>query len=734
LRILKRKIKHKNKIKNKIMSCKKSFHSARIKALIILIAIIHILGSNSFPKTQEHKDENFTIIITANLQGLYSTEIEDQEKEDTIITLAQSIVSESKEDPFDLYVDLGNSLYPGALSKYSYGSAIFDFFDFTNCKATVLSSRDLNIGLSNIELSSNDRKTKILSSNMLREQSPLFMPYFIHDFNGKKIAFIGITSQDSVLDDASKKILDVDLLDYNEAVKSSIQRAKEEGCKNIILLSSLNLRQNTELIKNFPEIDLIFTGNEPGGKFFSVPISRVDIDTGGTILVLNKNKGFYRLELNLTEKPLIESLKFYESSYKKIHSNSYNNFISRISIWKSKFSEEENKIITETSKPISISDENAAQMLRHRYRTEIAIIEKNSILPKIVEGTIYSRTILGIVNNDYPIFTYRLSGADIKKIIESDSDFVISGIKNNKIQGYEISDPKFYSVCSTQFVYDKVTRILRKDIKYTNRWNTITEEITDDLKKDKSFIKENYDYLDERFRLAIDINLSNFYDKSEVSKGDKISTPPGKPSTTYTRWGMEDTINIKFYNNHHEFLFTPYIYFIKKDEQYLQNLLRGTFLYTYNANDYVKPYHKSVGETVVKEVDGRPILVRETIGASLFWKTLNGKIGIGFEKQIQEEEGPVVYGFETIMDAKFNITNSLAYIFKLDTFISSAQDQSNLQMRTEIANSLSLQINSILGISLKHKWFKLYSREIEDSYKYTQTLISLDLKTDFKFF
>jgi len=95
------------------MSCKKSFHSARIKALIILIAIIHILGSNSFPKTQEHKDENFTIIITANLQGLYSTEIEDQEKEDTIITLAQSIVSESKEVPFDLYVDLGILSIPG---------------------------------------------------------------------------------------------------------------------------------------------------------------------------------------------------------------------------------------------------------------------------------------------------------------------------------------------------------------------------------------------------------------------------------------------------------------------------------------------------------------------------------------------------------------------------------------------------------------------------------------------
>jgi hypothetical protein len=62
------------------MSCKKSFHSARIKALIILIAIIHILGSNSFPKTQEHKDENFTIIITANLQGYIQQKLKIRKK------------------------------------------------------------------------------------------------------------------------------------------------------------------------------------------------------------------------------------------------------------------------------------------------------------------------------------------------------------------------------------------------------------------------------------------------------------------------------------------------------------------------------------------------------------------------------------------------------------------------------------------------------------------------------
>jgi len=219
-----------------------------------------------------------------------------------------------------------------------------------------------------------------------------------------------------------------------------------------------------------------------------------------------------------------------------------------------------------------------------------------------------------------------------------------------------------------------------------------------------------------------------------VAKGDNISTPPGKPSTSYIRWGMEDTINIKIYNINHEFLFTPYIYFIKKDEQYLQNLLRGTFLYTYNLNDYLKPYHKSLAETVLKEVDGRPILVRETIGASLFWKYVNGKIGIGFEKQIQEPEGPVVYGFETIVDGKFEITKGVNYIFKLDTFISSAQDKSNLKTRTEILNTLSFDINSVLAFSLRYRWFKLYSREVEESYKYTQTLISLDLKTDFKFF
>ncbi|HPR37590.1 MAG TPA: hypothetical protein PLT13_08320 [Spirochaetota bacterium] len=705
-----------------------------LSAGFITAAIILFMPTGAIGGTK------FSLILTSNLQGRFTPVIESQDEKDPMLLLAQSITAERGRSPFDLYLDLGNSFYPGPVSKYSYGSVMMDFFTYFNCAATLVSSRDISIGLSNLEFLAKGRETKLLSINITRDNTPVFNPCMIINHGSRKIGFIGITSSESLFDIADKKMFKIYFNENVAIIKETAAKLKEEGCTDIILLSGLTYRKNLGLMQEITEADLLISGGDSSGKLFNVPLTRAELQGGRSIVNLSESEGYYRVELDLAERISVTSIDFRKSEYNRISDKGYNEFRKRLTIWKQKFADEANRVIAEGFPPAAITDESAAEILRHRHRTEVAIIDKYTVFPQALYGTVYSSTISGIVNNDYPLFKYRLTGSELKKVSAEGEDFVITGIHEGKVQNYPIADSRRYTVCSTQSAYDRVCRLLRKNIPYDNTWKTIEEEFEDDISSERIIASDSFDYLERRFRVLIDISLSNFYDKSDVLRDETIETPPGKPSENYTRWGMEDTLNITIYNRYHHLVLTPYIYFIKQDDQYLQNLLRGTLLYTYNLNAFLKPYHKSQIDTVLvadkeNEEGPRPMLARETVGASFFSERISGKIGSGFEKQIQDPEEPALYGIEAIIDASLPITDYLKYIFKLDSFISSEKgDSQTLKARTEITNTLSLSINSILGVSVKHKWFKLYSKEIEESYRYSQMLLSVDLKTDFKLF
>ncbi len=709
-------------------------HRFRLSAMIIAASVVIIFPLSAFAGTK------FSLILTSNLQGKFTPAIESQDEKDPMLLLAQSIITERSRSPFDLFLDLGNSFYPGPVSKYSYGSVMMDFFTYFNCAATLVSSRDISIGLSNLEFLAKGRETKLLSINITRDNTPVFNPGMIINHGSRKIGFIGVTSSERLFDIADKKMFKIYFNENIAIIKEAAAKLKEEGCTDIILLSGLTYRKNLGLMQEIPEADLLISGGDSSGKLFNVPLARAELQGGRSIVNLSESEGYYRLELDLAERISVTSISFRKSEYNRVSDKEYNEFKKRLTIWKEKFADEANRVIAEGFPPAAITDESAAEILRHRHRTEVAIIDKYTVFPQALYGTVYASTISGIVNNDYPIFRYRLTGSELKKVSAEGEDFVITGIHEGKVQNYPIADSRRYTVCSTQSAYDRVCRLLRENIPYENTWKTIEEEFEDDISSERIIASDSFDYLERRFRILIDITLSNFYDKSDVLRDETIETPPGKPSENYTRWGMEDTLNITIYNRYHHLVLTPYIYFIKQDDQYLQNLLRGTLLYTYNLNAFFKPYHKSQIDTVLvadkeNEEGPRPMLARETVGGSFFSERISGKIGSGFEKQIQDPEEPALYGIEAIIDANFPITDYLKYIFKLDSFISSGKsDSKTLKARTEITNTLSLSINSILGVSVKHKWFKLYSKEIEESYRYSQMLLSVDLKTDFKLF
>ncbi len=676
--------------------------------------------------------DTLTIIATSNLKGNFSLDMDDGT--DPLLAVARGIIAERAAQQVDCYIDLGNAFSPGVLSKYSYGAVMLDYFEFLQCDAVLLGSHDIAVGLRNLELASRSRKTQLLSLNITVDNKPIFKPYWVHKKNDSAIGFIGITSSKGIFDVAEKSMLSISLAGYAEYLTSTIAALKEMGCKYIIILSGLSADQNMLLLKEYPDINLIIAGGDSAGLYYDVYAPRVDLEDGRSVITLSKSNGHYTIRLGLKDNLVCEKISF-SGADKKISNSSYVDLLNRINLWKERYAEIGTATLADNFPPISVSSVTVAHLLRHYYNAEIAVVTVSDIFATTLSGKVTSIDVQRIIQNDYTIFTYRLSGKRIQQI-SSASSLIFSGLSAGKIQGIAVEPDRMYRVVSTQSAYDTIAAVVG-DVSYSNTWTPLSSVITNDIQGDKNITKGDFSYLDNRFRLTVDINLSNIYDNSIVTTNNTESTPPGMPAQTYKKWGIEDSADITIYNQYHRLTVTPYIYYMRQDELYLQNLLRGTLFYTFTFNPYINPYHKSQVDTVVvKKEDGlRPVLFRETVGASFLYSYFSGRLGFGFEKQTQDPEKDLLYGAESIFQIQIPFRDYFTYTFTIDNFISVPEGgDSTYQMRTEIRNAISIKINTWLSLTIGHRWFYYNPLDTRISYKYTQLLISLDVKAKFKVF
>jgi 2',3'-cyclic-nucleotide 2'-phosphodiesterase (5'-nucleotidase family) len=715
---------------------------------ILRTVSLQIIISMFFLSLTQHAiaKKKLTILMTSNLEGRFSLD-GDQEKSDPFLLLGQDILRDRRKGRFDLYIDLGNAFHPGALSRYSFGSVVSDFFHFFDCRATLISARDIRIGVDNLQFLQKGKKTRFLSANILRNNKPIYTPYFEYTHSGDIVAFIGMSSRKILFDVAEKNVYNISLADEGEALKKTIEVLKSRGIRYIVLLSGLSIERTINLLKSYKEIDAIICGGDNRGQFYGEKMSRIDIADGRTIAFLQKRNGYYLINLLLVKDKIKAGImRFKPLKYYKTDDHSYREFVNRQLIWKRKFKEEENRVIAQTGeREYILDDSKISNLLRDIFNSEISVIEKNTVNRSVLKGDIRRFELYKIVNNEYSVFTFNLSGSELKEFSAKSEGLIINGYYGERVQGYPVDDNRKYRVSSTQSVYETVKDRLGKDIPYKNNWINISNIIVSDLKGKKILFRDDYGYLERRFRATVDIFISNFFERSLIEKGEEIPTPPGQPKITYRKWGLEDRIDITIYNRYHQFIITPYVYYVEEelkgeDKNYLQNLLRGTFLYNINIDKMVKPYHKSQGDTVIRDVNGqRPAIIRETLGAIIFstgsFFSIEGNIGAGFEKQVHEPVESPIYGIEAIFKLQLVFLKSFTYYFRVDSFLSNESwDNTIDHLRSEMENSFSYNINTFLSLSLKHKWFYLYKRDFDERYSNSQIIASIDIKTDLKIF
>ena len=680
----------------------------------------------------------FSILVTSNLQGKFSLDTENQETTDPLLILGQNIVADRTKG-IDLYLDMGNALYPGILSKYSSGSIMMDFLDYFSCAAVLVSSKDLQIGTKNLELLQKNKKVRLLSSNIVQDGKPIFTSWFETDIAGTRIAFLGISSKQLRLDVAEKDLYGYSLAEEIETLAPQLNDIRAAGIKHIILLSGQTLKDTMLILETYPDIGMALCGGDYTGRFLAGKASRVDLVDGRSIVMADDSVDYYRLNLVIDGALRVQAFEPRQAQPIPTRNFLYQEFKNRLTLWKEKFQEDEERLVAKLGDmEYGVDDMRFGHLLRDRFNCELGVVEENTINRMPIRQNVRHSDFLGMVNRDYNIFLISLTGDEIKTVQRLKEDLVVAGMDadtGTQIQGSPLVGTRVYRVAASQPAVQRIQRLLGRKIDFSNTWTTVTDLLMEDLQNKRIVLREDYDYLDRRFRTTIDASMSNFIDDSSVRRGDNIETPPGQPSRSYNKWGLENTVDITTYNKYHRFIFTPYMFYSRQDDNYLNNILRGTISYDYNFSEIFKPYNKFRYDTVVEEVGGlRPSFVRETMGISAVYKYFTGKLGFGFEQEVQDPSEAALYGVEFIVGARVPFLSHFTYAFDLDTFTGIINEGGGQwQTRSEVNNGVSAKINSYLSLSFRHKYFYYDEDATGESYENSQFITSLDLKSDWKF-
>ncbi len=742
----------------------------RIRASVLLILLLVPISVRA--------QQKLNLVLTSNIEAGFVSGIENQEKNDPVFLLAQSLLQEKRQGK-RLWFDLGDAFYPGSLSRFSYGSAIMDFFQHIGCEASLVSSDDIRVGLESLVFLNRKETTDLISANIARDGSPIFKEYVIKRVGGRRVAFIGLSSREIRFDIAEKNVNDISLKKNIESMKDVLGKVNAEGVEHIILLSGLAHRDNVELLNLFQEIDLVIAGGDNTGEFARGSFLRMDMADGRSMVLLPPDRDYYLLDLVLESGIEVTGIEPKDAKYRRDESTRYLEFRERIARWKNLYREEMGTVLIEKGdKPVVVDHERIAALMRHLYRAELAVVKNDSMEPLRIDRDIATADVLGAIEDNYNILVYKLTGEELLKLEKYIAGFTISGYDNNVIQGYRVNEKRSYRVVSTQSVYDEVNGFLKREVPYRNTWKNITDIVVDDLKGNRILLKDNYRYLERRFRATIEMALSAFYEATSVTKSRDVEVPAGMADDSFTRWGGEAEIDFSWYNVNHFFTLTPYVSLEYDDDEYLSNLMRGTLYYNFNASRYVNVYHKySVESAVFKTRKGerpagldsigdqyryyqyirreRPAFMRQTLGPEVDWKYITFRVGAGYEKHFHDPVTDLAYGLEGDLKVQVSFLKYLEFTLQDDVFYSldlngdgnsltfntikalygvELERYDTWYLRNNLDAALSFKFNDMVRLSLRYKWYLKYSIAFRQEYSNSKLLLALDLNTDFKIF
>lgn len=373
--------------------------------------------------------------------------------------------------PQALKINAGDDFQGTPVSSISKGRSQIEILNVVDPDVFTIGNHEFDYGWDNIAKLLPDIKFDIYGANVLDKETnePLLKEYKIYEFNGKKIAILGVTSDDLAGLTLSENLEGIKIVGQIEAVKKLVAELKKKNIHLIIAATHIGIGNDKELAKAVPELDLIVGGHSHTYLDEAVIV-------GNTYIIQAGSSGRYIGEFKF----LCDEKEITDFNYKLIEVISEN--ISPSEDVKKIVDKYENQVAKKmdivigtlksdwTRRGVESNLGNwLTDVMKNETRSDIAFTNNGGIRKDLATGSIKVRDIWEIAPFSNTFVTFQVNGQQLlniaKYMVENNGIMQQSGLKitikkgENKllevlVNGKKIDSNKKYLIVTNNYVFD----------------------------------------------------------------------------------------------------------------------------------------------------------------------------------------------------------------------------------------------------------------------------------------
>ncbi len=398
-------------------------------------------------------------------------------------------------NPNTLVVSAGDNYQGTALSNLTYGDPVTEMFKALDLTASAVGNHEFDWGVNRIAKWSEEGEFPYLAANIYEkatdEPVSWAKPYIISEVNGKKIAFIGLTTIETAYKTALENVKDLEIKSAEEGAKIWVDFLKagkaEEGTPDIIIaLAHISSQQDREsgvitgdemdALTKVEGLDAVISGHSHqsvAGVMNGVPVVQaykqgrsvgklsIELNDDGTVKSITPSvENVYEIEGIVPDEAAKATYDKFEAEFAPIAGE----VVGKL-----------DKAMTHDRSSANVTELGywVSDLMRKATGTQIGLNNGGGLRRSLEAGTVTMGDLYEIMPFDNTLVTMTVTGEHLKQLVD------------HGIEADDMTDGQFAGI---KVVYNKSKE-------YENRVVSITLEDGTPIEMDKTYTLVTNDYI-----------------------------------------------------------------------------------------------------------------------------------------------------------------------------------------------------------------------------------------------
>ena len=349
--------------------------------------------------------------------------------------MVEAIREKRAENPNTLVVSAGDNFNGSALSNLLYGEPVALMLKNMGIIGSAVGNHEYDWGEEKMNPWQLAMGAPFIAANIYNKETDTpvdyVKPYIIKDVKGVKVAFIGLTTQETAVKVKPENVAHIEFKDPVETAKKYVPIVKAEGADIVILLTHIGTNQssngkitfegNTENLTRIKDVDGVITGHfhqKVVGKANGVPVVQA-MYNGRAI-------GKLSFRVNTKTKQIISS----EASIDELHSrvadlavnnamkHTINVYNAQVGPYLSEVIGQNTGDLTHERATLSPLGQWVAEVMQENSDAQISVTNGGGVRTSLQQGNVTIANMYEVMPFDNVLSIFEMTGEQVKQIFE----------------------------------------------------------------------------------------------------------------------------------------------------------------------------------------------------------------------------------------------------------------------------------------------------------------------------